>query len=124
MKKEHMEVLLEEIRGKFDLILEGHDSLHAKMDGYRLESNEKHDLTALKINALKDRIDSVEEKLTNRIDSVEEKLTNRIDSVEEKLTNRIDSVEQNLTAHIDAVAADLSAHRADTEAHSRYQIRE
>lgn len=92
----------EDIRSKFDLVLEGHAALHTKIDEFRRESNEKHELTALQISALKERIDTVEQKLTARIDTFE----------------------QNLTAHIQAVAADLSAHRADTEAHPGYFVRE
>ena len=46
MEQTHLEVLLEELRSKFDLILEGHDALRARIDGYRRESSEKHDLTA------------------------------------------------------------------------------
>lgn len=113
MEKDYMEILLEEMRGKFDLVLEGHAALNARIDGLDRKLDEKHELTTLQIQALRDRIDSVEDKLTERIDDVES-----------KLTARIDSFEQNLTAHIDAVAADLAAHRADTEAHHRYLARE
>lgn len=52
MEQAHLEILLEEIRSKFDLVLEGHDALHAKIDAYRLESNEKHELTAFLLKTL------------------------------------------------------------------------
>jgi len=32
MGKDHLEILLEDIRGKFELVLEGHESLSRKMD--------------------------------------------------------------------------------------------
>ena len=32
MEPSHLEILLEEIRGKFDLVLEGHEALHVKID--------------------------------------------------------------------------------------------
>jgi hypothetical protein len=113
MDRNNMEILLEDIRGKFDLVLEGYAALNAKIDEHHRQSNEKHDLTAFQLYALKDRIDSVEERLSVRIDAVEQ-----------GLSARIDSVEQNLSAKIDAVAANLSAHRADTEAHRNYLVRE
>ncbi len=113
MEQKYMEILLEEMRGKFDLVLEGHTALHAKIDEYRQESNEKHDFTAIRLQTVKDRIDNVEQKLSARIDAVEE-----------SLTTKIDTVERNLTTHIKAVAADLAAHRADTEAHPRCLVRE
>ncbi|TLM68214.1 MAG: hypothetical protein FDZ69_03300 [Deltaproteobacteria bacterium] len=124
MEQNYMEILLEEMRGKFNLVLEGHAALNARIDGLDRKLDEKHDLTTLQIQALKDRIDNVEQTLATRIDSTEQTLTERIDAVESRLTTRIDSFEQNLTAHIDAVATDLAAHRADTEAHSRYLARE
>ena len=31
MEKEHLEILLEDIRGKFDLVLEGHDTLRQEI---------------------------------------------------------------------------------------------
>ena len=41
MEKDHLEILLEDIRGKFDLVLEGHTSLHSEMQSMRQEINEK-----------------------------------------------------------------------------------
>ncbi len=46
MEKDHLEILLEDIRGKFELVLEGHTVLRAEMHEFRRESNEKHDQTA------------------------------------------------------------------------------
>ena len=69
-----VEVLFEEMRGKFDLVLEGHAALHAKIDEYHRESNEKHDFTAFQVSALKDRIDTVERNLTARIEAVADNL--------------------------------------------------
>jgi hypothetical protein len=120
MDQHYMEILFEEMRGRFDLVLEGHAALRAELHEFRRESHEKHDLTALRIGALKDRIDTVEQSLSTRIDTVEQNLSARIDTVEKNLSARIDSVEKNL----DAVAIDLSAHRADTEAHRNYLVRE
>lgn len=95
MKKEHLEILLEDIRGKFDLVLEGHEVLREEMRGVREESNARHEHTAFLLKALNDKIDSVENRLNKKIDSVE----------------------NSLGVKIDSVAADLSAHRKDTEAH-------
>jgi hypothetical protein len=46
MKKDHLEILLEDIRGKFELVLEGHAALRTEMHEFRRESNEKHEQTA------------------------------------------------------------------------------
>ena len=37
MEKEHLEMILEDISGKFDLVLEGQESLRQKMHGIRDE---------------------------------------------------------------------------------------
>ncbi len=87
MKKENLEVLLEDINSKFNLVLEGHEILRNEISELSRKNDERFDLIDLKIDALGKRGDTLEGK---------------IDSLEEK---------------VDAIAADLSAHRADTEAH-------
>jgi outer membrane murein-binding lipoprotein Lpp len=90
VKKEHFEILLEDIKEKVDLILEGHATLNSKID--RVEDN-------------------IEEKI--------EMLDAKIDSVHNRLNAKIDSVHDRLSAKIDGVANDLAAHRADTESHPK-----
>ena len=136
MEKDHLEILLEDIRGKFDLVLEGHDSLRKEIRDAREESNEKHDLTAFQIKALNNKLDDKTHELHNKIDAgntslnkkiddVEGRLDKKINNVEETLTNKINSVEEKLTEKIDAIAVDLAAHRADTEGHKRgYMVSE
>ena len=95
MEKEHLEILLEDIRGKFDLVLEGHDTLRKEIQDTREELGEKINLVDFKV----------------------ETLNRKIDGVEENLTRKIDGVRDELGQKIDAVATDLAAHRADTEIH-------
>ena|SRR6266487_1856885 len=103
MEKDHLEILLEDIRGKFDLVLEGHTSLHAEMQSMRREINEKIEHVDFKVGVL----------------------NQKIDGVENSLSAKIDSVEASLSEKIDAISADLSAHRADTEAHHGvYRVKE
>ena len=103
MKKEHFEVLLEDISGKFDLVLEGHAALDSKFDHKFDELNEKIEINSFKIDALNQKIDAVDARLSKKIDGVDEKLSKKIDGV----------------------AADLKAHRADTEAHHGvYRVKE
>jgi hypothetical protein len=103
MKKDHLEILLEDIRGKFELVLEGHESLSRKMDGRFDEINEKIEHHSFLLGTL----------------------NKKIDGVDKSLSAKIDDVEKNLGAKIDAVAADLAAHREDTEAHGPvYRVKE
>jgi len=103
MEKDHQEVLLEEIREKFDLVLEGHGALHKEIRDTREELCEKINLVDFKVEVLNQKIDGVHDQLNQKIDGVEARLTQKID----------------------AVASDLTAHRRDTEAHpSVYKVKE
>jgi outer membrane murein-binding lipoprotein Lpp len=114
MEKEHLEIILEDILGKFDLVLEGHEMLRNEIREVQQESNARHDHTAFLLNTLNDKIDGVDAKLDSKIDKVEV-----------SLSDKIDRVEASLSSKIDAVAADLKAHRADTEAHHGvYRVKE
>ncbi|MBM4333898.1 MAG: hypothetical protein FJ117_22230 [Deltaproteobacteria bacterium] len=143
MDKDHLEILLEDIRGKFDLVLEGHDTLRQEIRDTREDLCEKINLVDFKVETvnrkidgvrdeLSQKIDGVEENLNQKIDGVRDDLNQKIDGVESRLSNeiratnqKIDSVEVRLSEKIDAVAADLAAHRADTESHrTGYQVSE
>ena len=63
MKKEHLEILLEDIRGKFDLVLEGHAALDEKFSKRFNELDEKIDMNSFKIDVLNKKIDTVEARL-------------------------------------------------------------
>jgi len=83
VQKDHLEIILEleDTRGKFDLVLEGHAALDGKIE-----------LNSVKIEALNEKIDLVEQRPTKRIDSENQKLAERIDSLEQNLTRKIDTV--------------------------------
>jgi hypothetical protein len=59
MKKDHLEILLEDIRGKFDLVLEGHDTLCKEIRDSREELCEKINLVDFKVGTLNQKIDAV-----------------------------------------------------------------
>ncbi len=103
MEKDHLEILLEDINGKFDLVLEGHDALRKEIRDTREELCEKINLVDFKVNAMNQKIDGVRDELGERIDGVRDELGKKIDGV----------------------AADLTAHRQDTEAHPTiYKVKE
>ena len=64
MEKDHLEILLEDIRSKFDLVLESHESLRDEIRDARNDSNEKHDQTAFLLKTLNKKIDSVAQDLS------------------------------------------------------------
>ncbi len=103
MEKDHLEILLEDINGKFDLVLERHDALFKEIRDTREELCEKINLVDFKVNAMNQKIDGVRDELGERIDGVRGELGEKIDGV----------------------AADLAAHRRDTEAHPTiYKVKE
>ena len=70
MKKDHFEVLLEEMKGQFTLVLEGHDAIrqefNVKIDGL----TEKVDVNSFEIKVLNKTIVDVEARLSKKIDAV------------------------------------------------------
>jgi chaperonin cofactor prefoldin len=108
MEKDHLEILLENINEKFDLVLEGHAGIHHEIKDMRQDMNERFELVDFKIDALNQKIDGVDKKLSNKIDGVDK-----------KLSNKIDAMEKSLKQEIRTVADDLAAHRADTESHRK-----
>ncbi len=108
MEKDHLEVLLENIHGKFDLVLEGQEVLAGEIRELGRKTEERFDLVDFKIDTLNQKIDGVEHRLDQKIDGIEH-----------RLDQKIDGVEQKLSAKLDAVAVELSAHRRDTEAHGK-----
>ncbi|MEI6153790.1 MAG: hypothetical protein WCQ90_06870 [Deltaproteobacteria bacterium] len=108
MKKDNLEMLLENINEKFDLVLEGRSALSKEIRETRQEFNEKLDLVNFKVDTLHQRVENVREELTDKIDAVDKKLSDKIDAVDRK---------------VDVVAEDLTAHRRDTEVHEkRYKV--
>ncbi len=99
MQKEHLEIILEDINSKFDLVLEGHESLRGEIRELAKKTDERFDMVDFKIDTLNEKIDGVAADL--------------------KVTDK------RLSGKIDAVAADLKAHRSDTEAHHGvYRVKE
>ncbi|MBD1399402.1 hypothetical protein [Pelovirga terrestris] len=99
MQKDHLEVILENMDKKLDIIIEGYNALDRKIDSVRDEL--KQDISLLDF-----KIDTVNNHLSKKIDAVTADL---------KITD----------AKVDGVAADLKAHRADTEAHGNiYRVKE
>jgi len=70
MGQRYMEILLEEICGKFDLVLEGHESLRRKIRELARRTDERFDLVDLKIESISHMIDTAEQRLYAKIDSV------------------------------------------------------
>ena len=112
MEKDHLEVLLEDIREKFDLVLEGHDVLRKDIGSLRNEVRENKDETNFKLDALHQRFENVRGELKGEITGLRGELKGEIRVLREELSGKIDGV-----------ANDLAAHRADTESHSKgYKI--
>ena len=59
MQKNHLEILLEDIRDKFDLVLEGHAALDKKMDIRFDQLNTKIEHNTFMIDTLNQKIDAV-----------------------------------------------------------------
>jgi hypothetical protein len=58
MQKDHLEILLEDIRSKFDLVLEGNDSLNRKIDKNFAELNGKIEHQTFMLGAINQKVGS------------------------------------------------------------------
>ena len=63
-------MILEDISGKFDLVLDGYESLREEIQRNHLESNAKHAHTSFLLDALNRKIDGVEQQLVGKIVAV------------------------------------------------------
>jgi outer membrane murein-binding lipoprotein Lpp len=70
VEKDNMEILLEDIRGKFEIVLEGQAALDKKIDSRFDQLNQKIDLVDFKVGVLNQKIDDVDARLGQKIDAV------------------------------------------------------
>ena len=75
MDKDHLEILLEDIREKFDLVLEGHGALREEIRNTREELSEKISAVDFKVEILNQKVDGVRDELGKKIDAVAADLT-------------------------------------------------
>uniref|UniRef100_C6E0J4 Uncharacterized protein n=1 Tax=Geobacter sp. (strain M21) TaxID=443144 RepID=C6E0J4_GEOSM len=59
MKKENLEVILEQMNSKFDLVFEGHAVLRNEIREVSRKADERFDLVDFKIETLNKKIDAV-----------------------------------------------------------------
>ena len=59
MQKNHLEILLEDIKNKVDLVIEGHDALRQEIQEARQELNEKIELNSFLVKGINKKIDDV-----------------------------------------------------------------
>lgn len=137
MEKENLEILLEDIRGKFDLVLQGHDVLRKEIQDTRHELCEKIEFVDFKIEALNQKVDAVAVETSAHTVAIAD-LNHKVDAVAAETKGNTMAIRdltaetrgntvaiRDLSTKLDGVAADLSAHRADTEAHSFvYRVKE
>ena len=70
MEKGNLEMILEDINGKFDLLLKGHEGLRSEIRELGRKTDERFDMVDFKIDVLNKKIDGVDEKLSKKIDGV------------------------------------------------------
>ena len=59
MEKDHLEILLEDIRGNVKLVLDGHEVLRHDIQDLARETKERFEVVDLKFEVLNTKIDSV-----------------------------------------------------------------
>lgn len=108
LRKEHLEVLLEDINGKMKLLIEGHQALTERIDRLEEGFNQKLDERTAEIRGeilgvrkeLKEDIEGVREELKEDIKGVREELGQKIETLDEKISKvleRLDQHEERIT---------------------------
>jgi len=104
-EKSHLEVILEDINGKFDLVLEGHVTLEHMIHEHRAETRQdKRELQAL----IQTSHDSLDAKINNVVADLKEtraELKEEIQGVRTEMKEEIRAVDRRLTSEIRAVGA-------------------
>jgi predicted nuclease with TOPRIM domain len=122
MEKEHIEILLEDMQSKLELVLEGHAALEKKIDRNREEAQEKFDMLAYMIESLQKK----NGEFQKRFDGVDQRF-DAVDQRFESMDQRFDAVDQrfdSLEHRFDKLEAGFAKHRANTEIHAGYTVNE
>jgi molecular chaperone DnaK (HSP70) len=102
-ERSHLEVILEDINGKFDLVLEGHVTLEHMIHEQRAEAQQdKRELQAL--------IQTSHDSLDAKINKVSTELKEEIQGVRTELKEEIRAVDKRLTSEIRAVGTKVEGH--------------
>jgi len=70
MQKDNLEILLEDIRGKFDLVLEGHEVLRKEIKDTRDDLSEKIKFVDFKVETISEELKDTRKELSEKIDAV------------------------------------------------------
>ena len=106
MDEHYLGIMFEEMKGNFKLVLEGHAVLDNKIEALSRNTAESFNEMNIKFEFLNEKIEQNTasiDALSDRVDSVEENLSARIDAVDKKLSTRIDSVPRHLIEDADLV---------------------
>jgi predicted nuclease with TOPRIM domain len=99
MEKEHFEIILEDINGKFQLVIEGHQMLAERMD--RFESR------------IEDRMDRFESRIEDRMGHFESRIEDRMGHFESRIQDRMGTIEidiQEIKESIGSINSNLKRH--------------
>jgi len=101
-EKSHLEVILEDINGKFDLVLEGHVTLEHMIHEHRAETRQdKRELQAL----IQTSHDSLDAKINNVVADLKETRAELKETRDELKETRVD-----LSSKIEAVGVKVEGH--------------
>jgi len=91
-ERHRMEIILEDMNGKFDLLLEGHAALDQKIDRVQATSHNQHTEAMAMIKTVHDSLDA-------KIGGVEQRLSTKIDSLRDELKEDIRVVGEKVDGH-------------------------
>jgi len=112
MEKEHLEILLENIDTKLDLVVEGHQALDKKVEDYRAEFldeiKDTHGFMHVMYNNLDKKIDKTAARLNKKIDQTAKTVNRKIDQTAERLDKKIDQVDKKIDTTKEELKEDIN----------------
>ena len=106
-EQRYLEVLMEEMNGKFTLVLEGHDAIrkefNEQLDEIREQQKLFMSLLQTSHGSLKEEIQGVRTELKEEIQGVRAELKEEIRAVDRRLTSEIRSVGDKVDGHEDRI---------------------
>ena len=88
----YLNVILEEMSGKLNLVLEGHEALDGKIERYHQEAKEDHRLTMDLVKYTHDELKKELQSVDQRSEERDKNLAAEIQVVREKLKGEIQGV--------------------------------
>jgi len=127
-EQQYIELLMEDMNGKFTLILEGHAALDAKIERFHKEAQENHclamDFIKFSHDTLKEEIQGVRTELKGEIQDLRTELKGEIQDLRTELKGEIQDLRTELKSDIQDLRMELKGEIQDLRTELKGEIQD